>query len=135
MFGDPAIQGGQEGGSSLLFVVEQGDHLGFCARALISQRQSRVSVTSTLGDDSLASCGHAHVHSHDFLSLGRRVMGVHEAHSSYTEVSVIYWLHFPRTLIEPRQAEIRKECLQLWGVSVPPTQFRSRAASFREGWD
>lgn len=27
MFGDPAIQGGQEGGSSLPFVVEQGDHL------------------------------------------------------------------------------------------------------------
>lgn len=26
---------------------------------------------------------------------------------------------FLRTLSEPRQAEIRKECLQLWGVSVP----------------
>lgn len=26
-------------------------------------------------------------------------------------------LSFFRTLVEPRQAEIRKECLQLWGVS------------------
>lgn len=26
-------------------------------------------------------------------------------------------LSFFRTLSEPRQAEIRKECLQLWGVS------------------
>ena len=74
-------------------------------------------------------------HSFTRLPLLGVLMGVHEAHSSYIEVSVIYWLHFPRTLIEPRQAEIRKECLQLWGVSVPPTQFRSRAASFREGWD
>lgn len=31
MFGDPAIQGGQEGGSSLPFVVERGDRLVSCA--------------------------------------------------------------------------------------------------------
>lgn len=29
---------------------------------------------------------------------------------------------FSRTLIEPRQAEIRKECLQLWGVSKLPSR-------------
>lgn len=31
-------------------------------------------------------------------------------------------LSFSRTLIEPRQAEIRKECLQLWGVSKLPSR-------------
>lgn len=29
---------------------------------------------------------------------------------------------FSRTLIEPRQAEIRKECLQLWGVRKLPSR-------------
>lgn len=47
----------------------------------------------------------------------------------------MYWLHFPRTLIEPRQAEIRKECLRLWGVSVPPPSFAPGQGSFREDWD
>lgn len=34
------------------------------------------------------------------------------------EVLIPYRLHFPRTLSEPRQAEIRKQCLRLWGVSI-----------------
>lgn len=31
-------------------------------------------------------------------------------------------LPLSRTLMEPRQAEIRKECLQLWGVSKLPSR-------------
>lgn len=44
-----------------------------------------------------------------------------EEYSLYLlEVLIISWLRSPRTLSEPRQAEIRKECLRLWGVSVSP---------------
>lgn len=47
--------------------------------------------------------------------------GCADAHSLYLmEVLITCWLHFPRTLSEPRQAEIRKQCLRLWEVSISP---------------
>lgn len=105
--------------SSLSFVwVGRGGHPFF-------RRQSRVTDKRSGLMAAWPPCAHT-FHSHGIPlggSEGRTGGTLLVPRGGFNHLS----LHVPRTLSEPRQAEIRKECLRLWGVSVSPAHCLSRA--------